>query len=74
MPWQSGLSHQLFANAAKAAVALNLLSDFPMMAIAFDRVSEQEVARASTILPFALYHFYLRWGWSVPSSTSSILG
>jgi Mg2+-importing ATPase len=27
---------------------LNLLSDFPMMAIAFDRVSEQEVARAQS--------------------------
>jgi Mg2+-importing ATPase len=32
----------------KQLLLLNLLSDFPMMAIAFDRVSEQEVARAQS--------------------------
>jgi len=41
---------------------LNLLSDFPMMAIAFDRVSEQEVARAQRYDFRSLYIIFITLG------------
>ncbi len=46
----------------KQLLLLNLLSDFPMMAIAFDRVSEQEVARAQRYDFRSLYIIFITLG------------
>ena len=46
----------------KQLLLLNLLSDFPMMAIAFDRVSEQEVARAQSYDFRSLYIIFITLG------------
>jgi Mg2+-importing ATPase len=46
----------------KQLLLLNLLSDFPMMAIAFDRVSEQEVARAQLYDFRSLYIIFITLG------------
>jgi Mg2+-importing ATPase len=46
----------------KQLLLLNLLSDFPMMAIAFDRVSEQEVARPQRYDFRALYILFFTLG------------
>jgi Mg2+-importing ATPase len=46
----------------KQLLLLNLLSDFPMMAIAFDRVSEQEVARPQKYDFRALYIIFVTLG------------
>jgi len=46
----------------KQLLLLNLLSDFPMMAIAFDRVSEQEVARPQRYDFRALYIIFITLG------------
>jgi Mg2+-importing ATPase len=46
----------------KQLLLLNLLSDFPMMAIAFDRVSEQELARAQRYDFRSLYIIFVTLG------------
>lgn len=46
----------------KQLLLLNLLSDFPMMAIAFDRVSEREVARPQSYNFRALYITFITLG------------
>ncbi|MCK9355839.1 MAG: HAD-IC family P-type ATPase [Dehalococcoidia bacterium] len=46
----------------KQLLLLNLLSDFPMMAIAFDRVSDQEVARPQKYDFRALYIIFVTLG------------
>ena len=46
----------------KQLLLLNLLSDFPMMAIAFDRVSEQEVARPQRYNFRSLYIIFVTLG------------
>lgn len=46
----------------KQLLLLNLLSDFPMMAIAFDRVSEQEVARPQKYDFRAFYIIFITLG------------
>jgi len=46
----------------KQLLLLNLLSDFPMMAIAFDRVSDQEVARPQRYDFRALYIIFVTLG------------
>jgi len=46
----------------KQLLLLNLLSDFPMMAIAFDRVSEQEVARPQRYDFRSLYIIFITLG------------
>ena len=58
----------------KQLLLLNLLSDFPMMAIAFDRVSDQEVPGRSATTSARSTSSSSLWGWSVPSSISSISG
>ena len=46
----------------KQLLLLNLLSDFPMMAIAFDRVSELEVARPQSYNFRSLYIIFVTLG------------
>ncbi len=46
----------------KQLLLLNLLSDFPMMAIAFDRVSEQEVSRPQRYDFRSLYMIFVTLG------------
>lgn len=46
----------------KQLLLLNLLSDFPMMAIAFDRVSDDEVARPQTYDLRSLYIIFVTMG------------
>lgn len=46
----------------KQLLLLNLLSDFPMMAIAFDRVTEQEVARPQRYNFRSLYLIFITLG------------
>ena len=46
----------------KQLLLLNLLSDFPMMAIAFDRVSEQEVSRPQRYDFRSLYMIFITLG------------
>ena len=46
----------------KQLLLLNLLSDFPMMAIAFDRVSQQEVARPQRYDFRSLYIIFVTLG------------
>ena len=46
----------------KQLLLLNLLSDFPMMAIAFDRVSEREVARPQRYDFRSLYAIFITLG------------
>lgn len=46
----------------KQLLLLNLLSDFPMMAIAFDRVSAQEVSRAQSYDFRSLYITFITLG------------
>jgi Mg2+-importing ATPase len=46
----------------KQLLLLNLLTDFPMMAIAFDRVSEQEVARPQRYDFRSLYIIFVTLG------------
>ena len=46
----------------KQLLLLNLLSDFPMMAIAFDRVTEQEVARPQRYNFRSLYIIFITLG------------
>ena len=46
----------------KQLLLLNLLTDFPMMAIAFDRVSEQEVARPQRYDFRSLYIIFITLG------------
>jgi Mg2+-importing ATPase len=46
----------------KQLLLLNLLSDFPMMAIAFDRVSERETARAQRYDFHSLYTIFITMG------------
>ncbi len=46
----------------KQLLLLNLLSDFPMMAIAFDRVSEQEIARPQRWDFRSLYIIFITLG------------
>ena len=46
----------------KQLLLLNLLSDFPMMAIAFDRVTDEEVARPQTYDLRSLYIVFVTMG------------
>lgn len=46
----------------KQLLLLNLLSDFPMMAIAFDRVTDEEVARPQTYDLKSLYIVFVTMG------------
>jgi P-type Mg2+ transporter len=57
----------------KQLLLLNLLTDFPMMAIAFDRVSEQEVARPQRYDFRSLYIIFVTLGLVSTSLISSIL-
>ena len=45
----------------KQLLLLNLLSDFPMMAIAFDQVNKREITRPQKYDFRSLYHLYNSW-------------